>query len=110
MKNITRDIPTTLIPPGTGTIATRLTIPTINPLSKENTGIILPDGASTMNVSSVKIIGTEGIDHPLFSFMPGQYIARYGIGMGLVVNPHSTYKRGPARHRQGRLIAFDPLP
>ena len=62
MKDITRDIPTTLILPGTGTIVTRLTIPIINPLSKENTGLILRDGASTMNVTSVKIIGTEGID------------------------------------------------
>jgi hypothetical protein len=62
MKDITRDIPTTLIPPGTGIIATRLTIPIINPLSKENTGLILPDVASTMTVLSVKIIGTEGIE------------------------------------------------
>jgi hypothetical protein len=73
MKDITRDIPITPIPPGTGIIATRLTIPIINPLSKENTGLISPDAASTMNVSSGKIIGMEGIE---------QELARYGIGMG----------------------------
>jgi hypothetical protein len=62
MKDITPDIPITRIPPGTGIIVTRFTIPTINPLSKENTGLTSPDDVSTTNVLSGKIIGTEGID------------------------------------------------
>jgi len=62
MKDITPGIHTTLILPGTDIIVTVLTIPIINPLSKENTGLILPDGASITIVMSVKIIGTEGTE------------------------------------------------
>jgi hypothetical protein len=69
MKDITRDIPITLTLRGTGTIVTRLTIPIIKSLSKENTGLISPDGASTTNVLSGKIIGMEGIDLSPLSFL-----------------------------------------
>jgi hypothetical protein len=62
MKDTTRDIPIMLILPGKDIIVTVLTMPIINLLSKENTGLILPDGASTTIVLSVKIIGTGGID------------------------------------------------
>lgn len=62
MKGITRGIHTTLILPGTDITGMVLTMPIINLLSKENTGVILPAGASTMIVMSVKIIGTEGTD------------------------------------------------
>ena len=68
MKDITRDIPIILILHGTGTIVIKLTIRIINRLSKGNTGLILPDGASTMNALSAKIIGTEGIDLSPLSF------------------------------------------
>ena len=101
MKDITRDMPITLILPGTGIIATRRTIHIINPHSKENTGLTSPDGASTMNVLSGKIIGMEGIE---------QEIARCGTGTGLVVAPYRPHKCRPARDRHWRLIPFDPLP
>ena len=62
MKETIPDIPIIPIPPGTDIIVTVRTMPIINPLSKENTGLILPDGASTTIVMSVKIIGMGGID------------------------------------------------
>ena len=62
MKDITRDIPIMLILPGKDIIVTVLIMPIINLRSKENTGLILPDGASTTIVMSVKIIGMGGID------------------------------------------------
>jgi hypothetical protein len=62
MKEIILDIPITLILPGVGITMTALTIPITTPPSKENTGLILPDDASTMTVLSVKLIGMEGTD------------------------------------------------
>jgi hypothetical protein len=55
-------MPITPTLPGADIITTMFIITIITPLSKENTKLILRDGASTTNVLSVKIIGTEGID------------------------------------------------
>ena len=62
MKDITRDIPIIPTQPGADITVTMPTMPIINLLSKENTGLISPAGVSITNDLSMKVIGMEGID------------------------------------------------